>query len=408
MTSSIANHYPRLRALDIRPVVYRGKPFLFLRDPLNLSDRSFMIPQALAPLLSLFDGTCDNRDMRKLLTTEFGIHMTSQNIEELIAALDEAYLLENEHTLEAKQAVLDAYRHAPFRQLILAGESYPSDTTELRQFLDNFATEYDKTHFDPAAIRGLVSPHIDFARGGSVYAETWGIASEATKEADLVVILGTDHYGPDGSISLTRQDYATPFGVLPTSTVIVDALAEALGEEQAFADEIQHIGEHSIELAAIWLHYVRDGKVCELVPILCGSFSSFIRGEDIETFEGRITPMLEALNTLTADKRSLVVAAGDLAHVGPVFGSPPLDLKGHADLHAEDKRLMKHICDGDATGFLEAILQGEDRNNVCGVPPIYLTLRALHPVRGEMVAYQHCPADQQDTSVVSVCGVVFH
>jgi hypothetical protein len=52
-------------------------------------------------------------------------------------------------------------------------------------------------------------------------------------------------------------------------------------------------------------------------------------------------------------------------------------------------------------------LHGQDRNNVCGAPPIYLALRALHPVRGDLVAYEHCPADQRGSSAVSVCGVVF-
>jgi hypothetical protein len=44
---------------------------------------------------------------------------------------------------------------------------------------------------------------------------------------------------------------------------------------------------------------------------------------------------------------------------------------------------------------------------VCGAIPIYLTMRLLSPVQGERVAYDLCPADEQGTSLVSICGVVF-
>ena len=65
------------------------------------------------------------------------------------------------------------------------------------------------------------------------------------------------------------------------------------------------------------------------------------------------------------------------------------------------------MCAGDAEGFLAAIKRVQDRNNVCGVPPIYLALRMLGQVQGERVAYDRCPADEDGTSLVSVCGVVW-
>ncbi len=49
----------------------------------------------------------------------------------------------------------------------------------------------------------------------------------------------------------------------------------------------------------------------------------------------------------------------------------------------------------------------EDRNNVCGLPPIYLALRLLGETAGETVAYDQCPADEENTSWVSVAGMVW-
>ncbi len=78
-----------------------------------------------------------------------------------------------------------------------------------------------------------------------------------------------------------------------------------------------------------------------------------------------------------------------------------------ARLQAADDELMERTCAGDAEGFLTAIKRVQDRNNVCGVPPIYLALRMLGQVQGEQVAYDRCPADEDGTSLVSVCGIVW-
>ena len=44
-------------------------------------------------------------------------------------------------------------------------------------------------------VRGLICPHIDYGRGGPVYAEAWKRAADAVQEADLVVMLGPTTLG---------------------------------------------------------------------------------------------------------------------------------------------------------------------------------------------------------------------
>ena len=68
---------------------------------------------------------------------------------------------------------------------------------------------------------GLISPHIDYPRGWRTYARTWQLAADAVEEAELVILLGTDHGGGAGALTLTRQNYATPWGVLPTARRIL-------------------------------------------------------------------------------------------------------------------------------------------------------------------------------------------
>jgi len=405
--AEMETRFPKLRAVDVRPVAQGGRVALLLRDPLQLSDKVVAIPQQLAPLLALCDGTRDSGALRAALGVRFGLRIGPDVLEQLLAAFDEVYLLDNGRFAQARERALAEYRQAPFRPPALAGLSYPADADELRRFLRGYLDGVDDASPGPDDGRGLVCPHIDYARGGPVYARVWKRAAEMVKAAELVVLLGTDHFGGDGGLTLTRQHYGTPFGVLPTSREVVDALAGATGAEATFADELYHRSEHSIELAAVWLHYMREGQPCELVPILCGSFGCFVRGLAELEHDPAINALVDTLRQVMAGRRVLVVASGDLSHVGPAFGGQPLDLLGRARLQAADDELIERICAGETRGFFAAIKREGDRRNVCGLPPIYLALRLLSPVRGEQVAYDRCPADENGTSFVSVCGILF-
>ena len=257
------------------------------------------------------------------------------------------------------------------------------------------------------AIRGLVSPHIDYQRGGPVYAEVWRAATQAAREAELVIMFGTDHQGSDGTLTLTRQSYATPWGVLPTDSHVIELLAGVLGEEAAFAEELHHRGEHSIELAAVWLHFVREGKPVPMVPILCGHFGSFVEGLDDPAAYVPFAKAIDVLGDVAARQRTLVVAAADLAHMGPAFGDPyGLDYIAQAQVRSADQRLMETVYTGSAAAFFMELRDEGDRRHVCGLPPIYLTLRLLGESSGEPAGYALCPADQQGMSFVTIAGAI--
>ncbi len=405
------NPAPKLRPIEIRPFVHaeRGRPMLLLRDPLALSGQIATLPQALGPALLLCDGTRTLYGIQVALMLQFKLQVGLDVLAEIVETLDELCLLENERSAAAMAAALAAYRAAPHRPPASAGGAYPADPAELRVLLDGYLDQarerYDGRR--PTAARGLVSPHIDYARGGLVYAAVWDAAAEAARAADLAIILGTDHSGGYGALTLTRQHYATPYGVLPTAGDVVDAAAAAIGEEAAFAEELHHRGEHSVELAAVWLHHMRGGAACEVVPALCGSFGHFVAGAADPAADAGIAALVDALRRAAAGRRALVVAAADLAHIGPAFGSPAVDAAGRDALRAADADLLAQVNRGDAAGFFSILQRSQDCNNVCGLPPIYAALRLLAPVASETVAYDQCPADDHGTSWVSVAGVVW-
>jgi MEMO1 family protein len=402
MTNGNQTENPRLRLIDAQPLVYEGETYLMLRDPLMLTDKSLLVPQPLIPALSLCDGTRTAAGLRATLAVRYGLFLTTERIGEFLNALDEALLLENQRSRSARAIAQVEFRKAAFRAPNSAGQSYPADAKELTETLNQYFDSPEGENEDH--ICGLVSPHIDYERGGPVYAKVWGTAAQAAQQADLAIIFGTDHFSEGFSFSLTRQNYATPFGVLPTDTAIVDELAQAIGEENAFAGELHHRREHSIELAAVWLHHIRKGKPIPVVPILTGSLETALaqaNGHDMES-------ILRVLRKALRKHKTLVIAAGDLAHVGPAFDGDPVDPGKLIQLKAADDDLIASMCRGDAEGFYNSIQHVKDANNVCGVSPIYLTLRLLSPKRGENHGYSVCPADNQQTSVVTICGITFH
>lgn len=404
---------PKLRALDIRPYRHQGQPHILLRDPTQISDQTLLVPQPLAAVLNFCDGKHDARAMRLAFERQYGMVLPASSVEQLLTALDEALMLDNEQFALAQKRTLERYRQAAFRSPALAGASYPADVGKLRQLLNNYLAAVDddepllagSAQAWPGA-SGLLSPHIDYMRGGNVYAHVWKRAAAAVQAADLVVMIGTDHYGSD-PFTLTRQHYATPYGCLPTAQPVVDALAEAIGEEAAFAGELRHRGEHSLELVAVWLHHMRNGQPCEFVPILSGGFHRFIQNGAAPAEDPLLNRVLDALRTTTANRQVVVIASGDLAHVGPAFGGRALDDAARNRLRADDDDLIEQMCGGQTENFFTSIRRVRDQNNVCGVAPIYLTMRLLDATAGQCVGYATCPADDADTSAVTICGVLF-
>jgi AmmeMemoRadiSam system protein B len=397
---------PKLRSVNVQRTVYEGEPVFLIHDGLRLSEAVIVLPQVLGPLALLCDGEHTLPEIKAALEVRFGLRLSLAMIENLLDQFDQALLFENENFHQARQSAIEKYRSATHRQPALAGASYPADPAELRRMLQGYLDNVNGVRPASASSRGLISPHIDFQRGGPTYAQVWTSSAAAIRGAELVVIFGTDHNGGPGTITLTRQSYASPLGVMPTDTDLVDRLADVLEPEQAFYDELHHLGEHSIELALVWLQYLRDEEPCPVLPVLCGSFHHFMTGQAAIEVQQKYGAFVELLRQELARRNTVVVAAGDLAHLGPAFDGPPLDITAYEQMKVDDDLLVDALCQGNATGFFEFMQAGQYERNVCGLSPFYFTLDVLGQTRGQTVAYDRCPADSDNTSFVSVCGVV--
>jgi len=406
--------FPKLRLLDSQWSEQDGQPVLVVRDRLGLTGQIAILPPVIAVLLGLFDGSRDLEAIRAAFALRTGTSIGRRQLEDIVAQLDGALLLESPRFEEIRVAALAEFRSAPARPMSLAGQVYPIDAEDCERQLGGYGVSGG---MDPAgsadSVRCVICPHIDYQRGGHVYYRTWHRALRAAEEAEVVVLFGTDHFGGTGSFTLTRQSYQTPFGVLPTDLAAVDAVVRAIGEDVAYREELHHRGEHSIELGSVWLSYAADGRPIPMVPVLCGSFHRLVEGPAQEERE-RLDRAIAALAGAVAGRRVLVVAAADLAHVGPDFGDEAAFGRSQkAELEGRDARLLDRVVDLDPEGFLEEVREVGDRFRVCGLPPIYLALRLVRELaevsaqgRGEVVAYDQCPTPSANGSWVSVAGAL--
>lgn len=394
-----------------------GRPVLVLQNALGLSDSAIALPAELALLPALCDGSRDVGALRASLLLRAGVRISEELLSHILQQMDEALLFEGERLSQACSEALRRYQAAEGRPPASAGSAYPPDAESAALLLGQLLEECARQSEPPALpapaedLRGILSPHIDYYRGGPVYASTWRLAAPALRQAELVVILGTDHRGSDGTLTLTRQSYRTPWGILPTDQPAVERLAARLGEA-AMAHELHHAVEHSVELAAVWLHYMalQEAGGAEvpfsILPIICGSLDAVIEGRGTLEQYPQVLALVQELQAVAAERRVVFAAAADLAHMGPAFGGYPVGFMERAACRAADEALLQAVCAGDAEGFLERIVREGNRRNVCGVTPIYLMLAALGPAQGITTGYQLCPADEDGTSIVSIAGAL--
>jgi hypothetical protein len=212
---------------------------------------------------------------------------------------------------------------------------------------------------------------------------------------------------------LTKQHYETPLGILKTDTDLVDELATILSADNSidnhpFADEFNHESEHSIELASVWLHRAVGNSKAKMLPVLCGSLGPLLQdGAPRLDDHKQLAAAINHLKEIARQRRTVFVAAADLAHLGPAFGDTegaPTGSESRTRVQADDELLLKSITRGDRKKFFDLIKAGDDRNKICGLAPIYMTLWASEATTGTWNGYQQCQADEAATSFVSIAG----
>ena len=405
--------YPKMRPVNVFPVIHSGKRMVCLKDTAGLTANTIFIPEEAFLIVSMLNGQNSVRDIQAAYMSRFGKLLYTERIQEVIDYLDTNLFLEGERFEAHQQELMMAFKEAATRPLVHQGDTPQDEPNRVRTELASYYSHPDGPGdiFPEIAsqnVKGIMLPHIDYIRGGPCYA--WGYrAVEALEDVDTFVILGVNHMTEEPLFSVTPKPFETPLGLMDTDGDFVWALNESC-DQDLLLGEFYHRNEHSIELQAVWLKYLYEDKDdVKIVPVLCGGFDRFMAQGICPIEDSIVRDFLNGMKkTIAASGRKVcLVASVDLSHIGPQFGSErhvsPGDL---AQIRNADLRTLKSVEAVDAEGFWQSVAQDDNGRNICGLSAIYTLISILEEGEGKLLNYSQW-RDERGWGCVTFASMVF-
>jgi AmmeMemoRadiSam system protein B len=406
---------PRIRPIEAFPLQQSGQELIGIKDPTGIfSEICFVSPETFF-LISLMDGTNTLRDLQAAYLRRYGTLLFTEKVEELIVQLDACHLLENRHFQDYLCQLREAFKKADTREAMFAGKGYEANPEQLKATIRGYFTDKDgpglpSEEGSKEAIKGILAPHIDLARGGQCYAHAYKALGESL-QADLYIILGTCHTPMQNPFAFTLKRFASPLGEIETPKDLIADCACRLPFDPLL-DEFCHRNEHTIEFQVLFLHYLLGKREFKIFPILCNSFHGLIQ-QGISPMQD---PIYKETITLLAEQcahleKVCLVASADLAHVGPQFGHREAVTPGTlAETKAKDLKMLGYVQELKAEEFYQYILREKDRRNICGLPPLYALIHLIKAQKvdssGELLNYQQWH-DSQGKGAVTFASMAF-
>jgi AmmeMemoRadiSam system protein B len=275
-----------------------------------------------------------------------------------------------------------------------------SDSAAVRTLVEGWMRETEDPEIE-WPVTGLLSPRLDHNVMWPVYAAVYHAAR--TAGADRILLLGNNHYGIGDGVVLTRVGVQSPLGRLEADTAVVDALVDQLGD-RAIVDELDHLADHGIEMQAPWIT-VALGNIPVVGALLPDPLQPPI--DDDET--ARVTPerfMDVARNVLNdAPGKTLVIATGDLSHVGPRFGEPrPVDEARQTDVEQHDREFIGTMMTGDLEAIDDAVKWHQNPTRWSCLGAVRAMIGIVQPSDMELIDYRQQRTDEQGSAMITAAG----
>ncbi len=390
---------PKLRPFLAIAPDYTHSGFVFVWDQLGLSSGPRRFSRQELRLLQMLDG---HTTLAELVNGSRNGSVTPDTLESLVIRLEEALFLDGPRFREAVEN--------PVREPRCIG-CYPGQPRALRRQLEQFFVGPKGPGLPGKSkprgkLRAALVPHIDYPRGGYTYA--WGFKEVVEQtNASLFVIIGTSHYSMH-RFTLTRKDFQTPLGILPTDREYIDRLVHHYGDG-LFDDEwLAHLPEHSIELEVVFLQYLYEKRrPIRMVPLVVGSFFDCISRRQDPLEKADIRRMIEALKKAEEETKEPIcyLISGDLAHIGPKFGDEePLEDPILEYSRKQDEAFLNQAKIAQGLRIFEVVAQEKDERRICGFPPTFTVLEAAQPSSGKVLHYDQYvhPQGHESVSFASV------
>lgn len=394
------------RDLEFFPIQHEGQQFVLIRDSLGLVEEGKAVGLPLYQIMTLLDGTTTVRDLQmELMRQRGGVLVETDEINGLLAHLDESFLLDSERYRNAKNGIITDFTSKRIRPCSHCGKSYPENPSELRARLDEILNSELSIPEPEGKIEALVAPHIDLNVGYKSYSSAYQLLKHTAPSR--VILLGVGHQLQNALFSLTDKDFETPLGITKSDQAQIRLLREA-GQDIIAPDDFIHRSEHSIEFQLIFLQHLIADKTFTIIPILCGSLQEGLPEYSRKAYLEQAGRFLDELRLILNDpeQETILIAGVDFSHTGPKFGHemPASHLQTRSEEH--DRNLLTHLTRLDAANFWEESRRVNDQFNVCGFSALACLLEILPQCQGELLHYEIWH-EEPTRSAVSFASLVF-
>ena len=407
---------PRFRPLQAVPFQEAGAQYLALIDPSGiLPEPVILAPDAiLILLLQTADGEKTVPELAEIIREQTDFIVTPDKLRNVLVGLDKKGIMESTRIQELLNERMKAYRDQPTRKALLFQSQ---DKLAAIQFLRQEFARHTLMPDSPPAfldllgkgrLRALLTPHIDYRRGGSAYA--WGYkALQQTSKPRTIIILGTLHVPSEEFFIATDKPFETALGTVQVDTELLREFEERF-HGRLRHQEYLHAVETTIELQVTYLQHIYPDQDFRILPILVANCDFFLEEEGVYPDHDRdASTMIELLRETLANRPDVVLIGGvDLSHVGPEFGDDFLVTQEiEEEVRAQDYEMLDEIAALNPKGFFDHFRATLNSRRVCSVAPIYTLLRAVEgKATPHILAYRQANSEKMDC-MVSFCSAAF-
>ena len=256
---------PKVRWLDVVRTVHEGNEVFVLRDPEGITDRSLLVSRDILLLISLMDGTRSAKDIRADCAKVAGLIVDVDRIASVVAALDDCFLLMNRKYEEHIRRLERHTKVSRFVARFCRERAIRTTPLPLRSYLAALMAGETGEAIREERVVGMVAPHIDYARGGDVYAPVYRHLPKRRRYAFCRLRHVPQAHSQDvehfpercGDPSGQDQDRGLRRGAVGRDSLLKE-----------YVDEWPHRNEHSIELQLPLMQHLLEGRRFEVLSIL--------------------------------------------------------------------------------------------------------------------------------------------
>ena len=229
------------------------------------------------------------------------------------------------------------------RQAIVSGKFYPSKPDELKKQIEKFFSNLEVASTkikENKQVKMAIVPHAGYAFSGKCASFAYKLIKDT--DADVFIILGTNHSGLGNKISFSIDDFDTPLGIVESDMEIIEEMIIKAKKENfdVSVDENVHRYEHSIEVQLPFLQSIN--KNFKIVPVLLRDLNL----PEIKKFSKIISTIIKS-----SRKNIFIISSSDFTHYGSSYNFVPFRENIKENLYNLDSKIINAILKLDSDEF---------------------------------------------------------